>query len=248
LEVELPAYVRAKQLIREGNHDGALAALHEVIDSHRYCPESHLEAGLIYLQQEEDAVLAIYHFRRYLELSPSSREAPLVEELIERGRKQFAASLPANPFKEAASRIELLETIAGLKRKLELLNAENLNLQQRQEELSAQLASSRDALRSMMTPDASELAETEHTGEGVQVQPLRVGADELARLAASLPSEATTTAIPLDYEVKPGDSLYAISVRFYGSSEKIQAIFQANREVLRSVNDLKPGQILKLPR
>jgi nucleoid-associated protein YgaU len=54
--------------------------------------------------------------------------------------------------------------------------------------------------------------------------------------------------IPSTHEVRPGDSLYGISMRYYGSADQIQAIFQANRDILRSVNDLRPGQLLKLPR
>jgi hypothetical protein len=128
VEMELPDYIAAKQKIREGEHEAALRLLHRVIDHHAHTPESHLEAGLIYLHQEDDPVVATYHFRRYLEQKPHSREAPLVEELIMSARKQFAASLPGNPFKEAVNRMELLETIADLKRRVESLAEENQRL------------------------------------------------------------------------------------------------------------------------
>ena len=44
------------------------------------------------------------------------------------------------------------------------------------------------------------------------------------------------------YIVKSGDSLYAISRKFYGDSSKIDLIFQANRDVMRSKNNLSVGQ------
>jgi len=36
-------------------------------------------------------------------------------------------------------------------------------------------------------------------------------------------------------------------MRFYGRPDKIQAIFEANRSVLKDINDLKPGQVINLP-
>ena len=49
------------------------------------------------------------------------------------------------------------------------------------------------------------------------------------------------------YTVKKGDSLSAISRRFYGSSRYYKLIFDANRDVLTSETSLLPGQVLKIP-
>ena len=49
------------------------------------------------------------------------------------------------------------------------------------------------------------------------------------------------------YVVKKGDSLYAISRKFYGDSSHIDRIFQANRDSLPSKNSLKVGQTLLIP-
>jgi hypothetical protein len=49
------------------------------------------------------------------------------------------------------------------------------------------------------------------------------------------------------YVVQQGDSLYAISRKFYGDSSKINLIFNANRATLRSKNSLKLGQKLIIP-
>ena len=47
--------------------------------------------------------------------------------------------------------------------------------------------------------------------------------------------------------VQKGDSLYAISRKFYGDSSYIDFIFQANRSSLPSKNSLKLGQVLIIP-
>ncbi len=49
------------------------------------------------------------------------------------------------------------------------------------------------------------------------------------------------------YVVKQGDSLYAISRKFYGDSSHIDRIFQANRDSLPSKDSLKVGQTLRIP-
>ena len=47
--------------------------------------------------------------------------------------------------------------------------------------------------------------------------------------------------------VTEGDSLTRISVRYYGTSSRWQDIYDANREVLKGENALRPGQRLKIP-
>ena len=47
--------------------------------------------------------------------------------------------------------------------------------------------------------------------------------------------------------VQEGDSLTRISVRYYGTATRWQEIYDANREVLRGENALRPGQRLRIP-
>lgn len=49
------------------------------------------------------------------------------------------------------------------------------------------------------------------------------------------------------YTVQSGDTLSAISEQHYGSSKLADLIFEANRDKLRSKNDLKIGQLLTIP-
>lgn len=47
--------------------------------------------------------------------------------------------------------------------------------------------------------------------------------------------------------VEPGDSLWKISLRYYGTGDRAGAIFEANRDVLKSPASLKLGTRLRLP-
>ncbi len=51
----------------------------------------------------------------------------------------------------------------------------------------------------------------------------------------------------VEYTVRPGDSLSRISLAYYGSSRHAEAIFDANRDQLRSPDTLRVGQVLLLP-
>ena len=248
VEVESKYYLAAKQKVREGDYEQALQNFLKVIERYPESPESHLEAGVIYLQQESEPVMAIYHFNEYLRLKPDSREAPFVEELILSAKKRFAESLPGNPFKNAVNRMELLETIAALKKQMETINTENLSLKKQNAELKAQLNNTRDTMRGIFSSSANETTTADTSTNSVESQPLLLNQAERQQVQAVIPAQTEGSRIPETYQVKPGDSLYAISKNFYGDADHIQAIFQANRNILQSVNDLRPGQVLVLPR
>jgi LysM repeat protein len=53
---------------------------------------------------------------------------------------------------------------------------------------------------------------------------------------------------PKTYTVRPGDTLWAISMRFYKTGTKVNAIHQANKKVIgKDPNKIYPGQKLVLP-
>ena len=74
-ETDEKQYQRGKLFLRNGRTEDALNAFLGVIDSRRDAPESHLEAGYIFLREMRDPVRAYYHFSRYLELFPQSDRA-----------------------------------------------------------------------------------------------------------------------------------------------------------------------------
>ncbi|MBS0191707.1 MAG: LysM peptidoglycan-binding domain-containing protein [Phycisphaerales bacterium] len=49
------------------------------------------------------------------------------------------------------------------------------------------------------------------------------------------------------YKVVPGDTLTAISRKFYGTIKHTDLILDANRAVLKRAEDLRPGQTLTIP-
>lgn len=49
------------------------------------------------------------------------------------------------------------------------------------------------------------------------------------------------------YEVKKGDTLSKIAQQVYGDKMLYPQIFEANRDILKDPNKIKPGQRLRIP-
>lgn len=124
-EADEPYYRQGQQLVKQGRNQEALAAYLKVIAKRgESAPESHLEAGLLYLDQIKDPLAAIYHFRKYLELQPNSRQAIYVKGRIDVAKREFARTLPAQPLENQSERLALIEQVDRLERENEQLRAE----------------------------------------------------------------------------------------------------------------------------
>lgn len=115
-ESEERQYKQAKIYESQGLYEEALMSYLALIAIRKNSPESHLEAGNIYLNKLKDPIRSIYHFDRYLELKPNSNRYNLVKQLIDTAKKNFISQLPTNPFQSNISRIDLLEVIEKLKK------------------------------------------------------------------------------------------------------------------------------------
>jgi hypothetical protein len=53
--------------------------------------------------------------------------------------------------------------------------------------------------------------------------------------------------LPATYTVQEGDTLWGISMKLYGTPARVQALFEANRDILPSPDALRIGMVLKTP-
>jgi len=113
------------------------------------------------------------------------------------------------------------------------------------------------------TPDTTERSETEE--QGVRFEMLLpkstsvvkdISDDEVKAVAAALTTEKKTepaeTALLKTYVVSDGDNLAVIAKKFYGDEEgnkmkNIEGLYQANRKVLKSPDEIFVGQKLIIP-
>ena len=119
-------YVQGVQLKRQGRSSEALTSFLKVIDrrGERGAPESHLEAGQIFLDHMKEPAFAYYHFRKYLELQPNSSQAELVRGRVAAALREFAKTVPGRASEDQSVRLRANEEISKLQREVEELRAE----------------------------------------------------------------------------------------------------------------------------
>lgn len=74
-----------------------------------------------------------------------------------------------------------------------------------------------------------------------------VSPDEVDGMEVRIVQQATEAVQARFYTVQRGDSLGAISIKFFGSIEHFEAIFEANRGLLSSPDRIRVGQRLVIP-
>jgi len=256
-ETDEPYYVQGKQLMKQGRNPEALSAFLKVIDrrGERGAPESHLEAGQIYLTHTKDPVEAYHHFRRYLVLQPNSKEAAHVRGMVKVAEREFVRTLPARPLEDQSARLEIRETMERLQR-------EN-------EELRAQIATLRGGGAMPVGRVAPMITLPDDAGGGAPALPVatmgeRAGASSPAPRAAPSPAlsapppsappptgnVAARPAAPAGgrtHTVRPKETIFGISMQYYGHGRGVGAIYQANRDSMRHETDLRPGMVLRIP-
>ncbi|MDA0348663.1 MAG: LysM peptidoglycan-binding domain-containing protein [Verrucomicrobia bacterium] len=234
-EQSLASFRNGEDYLRQGRHDQALTAFLKVIDTVTVAPESHLNVGQLYLEHAKDPVLAIYHFREYLKFNPTSRQAPMVRELIDTAKKEFARTFPANLFDAELERMDMLNVIEQKDAEILSLKKELARIRAEANSLNIRLQEVQSRTPSYTAPEPSVLPQQR------RVQPLP-RSNLLDGSQASAPSGVTGT-----YTVVAGDNLLIISQKVYGTSNRYNEIFEANRDIMPNVNTLNVGMKLKIP-
>lgn len=237
-ETDEKQYQLGQDYKSQGRMEEALEAFQRVIDIRRVAPESHLEAGYIYLRSLKDPVRAIYHFDRYLQHSPQSPQATQVRQLIETAQKEFARQLPAQPYEGELDRIDMMDLVKTLKEENDSLKRDLISATARVEQLEKVLGQARRATLGGMDPgNVSALNSLQPA-----VQRSAVSPNQTERVQAPGPSDA-----PRSYTVQSGDTLSGISRQVYGTPSRWIDIYQANRDRLSSESALRVGQELRIP-
>jgi tetratricopeptide (TPR) repeat protein len=265
-EADEPNYRQGQQLGKQGRSQEALSAYLKVIAKRgESAPESHLEAGLLYLDQVKDPLAAIYHFRKYLELQPNSRQAVYVKGRIDVAKREFARTLPAQPLENQAERQEMFDQVDRLQRENEQMKAELVALRgggplpstrtrtvlndpststyPRVEppEPRSLVAPKNEPADSPVSPAPESPANPAGTPSVVQAapgpQPVR-----------ALPTKPTAPAVgSRRHVVVKGDTLFSLAQKYYGNRSRWRDIYTANREQLPSENSLRLGMEIKIP-
>jgi len=266
-EADEPNFRQGQQLEKQGRNTEALASFLKVIakrgDS---APESHLEAGVLYLRQIKDPIAAIYHFRKYLELQPNSKQAVYVKGQIDAAKREFARTLPAAPSENQAG-LDLLDKVDRLQRENDDLRAElsalhggnplpstrtrgPINLDEpnpvrtpspeiRRPFINPLPPSAPEADESTPITRAPETSEPDNQAVTIQAAP--------PTPTRSAPTKPTAPSAVRKHTVAKGDTLFSLAQKYYGDRSRWRDIYAANRDVLPSESALRIGLELKIP-
>ncbi|HEY1848862.1 MAG TPA: LysM peptidoglycan-binding domain-containing protein [Opitutaceae bacterium] len=251
------SYRDGQQMERQGRWDEALSDYLKVIDRRgETAPESNLDAGLIYLYHIKDPVFAIYHFRRYLELEPNSKQAVYVRGLMDAAKREFARSLPGQPMENQTAQLGIEEQVTRLQRENDELRAENaafraggpapvLHSSAIDVGAAAQGAADGDA------PAAAAVSPiTLAPAEAAAAQPSAItDAPEAAAAPAAPPrAPAASAKSGRHHVVVKGDTLFSLAQRYYGSRSRWRDILAANHDLLPTDKaPLKIGMDVRIP-
>jgi tetratricopeptide (TPR) repeat protein len=244
-----------QQMERQGRWDEALTAYLKVIDRRGdSAPESNLDAGLIYLNHIKDPIYAVYHFRKYLELEPNSKQAVYVRGLIDAAKREFARSLPGQPLESQTEHMGVEDQLARLQRENDELRAENAALR------------AGVPVREVHSSSIDLTAIPAHVGESptpapaapeAEASPISLApVDQAAKTEGPAISEAPEETSPparnapsgRHHVVARGDTLFSLSQKYLGSRSRWREIYALNKDQLPSdKTPLKIGMDLKIP-
>lgn len=262
-EADEPNFRHGQQLVKQGRSQEALAAYLKVIAKRgESAPESHLETGLLYLEQVKDPLAAIYHFRKYLELQPNSRQAVYVRGRIDVAKREFARTLPAHPLESQADRIDMVEQMNRLQRENDQLKVElaafrtgggpaTVRTRVALDQSSAATAKTDASTRPFITPYATAPVQVEDEDSPISLAPETPAETQrvapLSPAGRAPPTKPAEAASSRRHVVVKGDTLFSLAQRYYGNRSRWRDIYAANRQVLPSENSLRIGMELRIP-
>ena len=103
--------------------DGAIEWCQKALDRNSNLALAHREMGLMLDNYREDYEMALYHYRRYLELRPDSPNRESVEELIRHCRVSIAAQVAESPVEWRRDLAARNDRIRNLEREVAMLRA-----------------------------------------------------------------------------------------------------------------------------
>ncbi|HWA08969.1 MAG TPA: LysM peptidoglycan-binding domain-containing protein [Opitutaceae bacterium] len=255
-ETAEPDYRRGQQLEKQGRPQEALAAYLKVIAlrGEDAAPESHLEVGVINLQHVKDPLEAIYHFKKYLQLQPNSRQAGLVRQQIDAATRDFARTLLAQPLENASDRGRLQDQVAALQRENDQLKAELAGYRGAPSPAHAEpmILAPQGQIRAPSPPpaDSAVMLVPQGPAAAPRPAPAPTGTAKAPARPPASPTKGAPSSATRKYAVQPKDTLFKIAQRYPGTGStaaRAQAIFDANRDVMKSATDLRPGMELRIP-
>jgi LysM repeat protein len=247
-----PNYKQAQQDLDNNNPSGAVADYEAALAANPKLAGAHYELGVIYGDKMNDPISSIYHFKRFLELSPNTDKKDQVQQLIDKESQDYAASLPnAKPQITQADLDKVTADNTALKKQVEDANTTIAQLQARLEQAPASAPAAPAAAAAVASDATAPPAPGPRKALPVDQAVAAAGNADTDAAAQAAGSAPTTPGAPAagarSYTVVKGDSYWKIAKKMYPGDTKngVAKIQEANKQTIGK--PLKIGQVLVVP-
>ncbi len=90
-----PLFIKATNARNENNYQDAASLYEEYLGVNPKSPKTHYELAAIYNDHLDDQLMAVYHYRKFLELDPNSPDVENVKKWIDVSKKKLLEKLAA---------------------------------------------------------------------------------------------------------------------------------------------------------
>ena len=97
-------FLAGKSRVNTMDFKGAIESFEKAVEVNPKSAPAHFELGWLYDQKEPDPAAAIYHYERYLKLSPNSGKEEMVKTRILACKQQLAQTVSLGPVTEKQTR------------------------------------------------------------------------------------------------------------------------------------------------
>jgi LysM repeat protein len=218
-------FLAGKSRVNTMDFKGAIESFEKAVEVNPKSAPAHFELGWLYDQKESDPAAAIYHYQRYLKLSPNSGKEEMVKSHILACKQQLAQSVSLGPVTEKQQR------------ELEQLLDENKHLREDLEKWRADASRRQNA--TSQTSAGSPVPRA--VKPAVAEQPAASGAS--TSNSASPVRPPTAPAISLRTHIVKAGETPTIIARKYGV--KVEALMAANPKL--DPRRLQVGRAVTIP-
>jgi tetratricopeptide (TPR) repeat protein len=103
-EEKEPYFLAGKSRVNTMDFRGAIESFEKAIEVNPKSAAAHFELGCLYDQRDSDPAAAVYHYERYLKLSPNSGKGDMVKTRILACKQQLAQTVSLGPVTEKHQR------------------------------------------------------------------------------------------------------------------------------------------------
>lgn len=251
--------IKAYQMEDKGNYDAAIALCKKELEAYPLFARPHLDLAMLLHDRKQDYIAAIYHYKKYLEMRPTTEKKDLILKRIKEAEDAFVGSRVAERNVEA-------RTVAEMEKAYAKLRNQNMALSNKLAKVQGELYRINEDIRkkyrdSVVGNDGGLSAEKQppvaenagRTNSASSRSTVSNRKDNQIKGTAKNRRSSSKKRLPIakphptTYVVRRGDTLSKIAKRMYHDGNKWTKIRDANKRILGNKDTVQVGQKLIIP-